>query len=59
MNNFLIPSLRLYATNNSDGKAHCGTDVLIRNQLNHHALETQATAQLQAATIRLKNRSND
>ena len=55
--NFNIAGFVFHKTNNSDGKAHGGTGILVRNQLRHFALNEYSKDNIQATSISVECQS--
>jgi len=52
--NLQIRGYMFYNTNHPDGKAHGGTEILIKNRFKHHFHHTFATNYLQATSINIQ-----
>ncbi|CAB0044414.1 unnamed protein product, partial [Trichogramma brassicae] len=50
-NHFSMPHYKFYSTNHPDQTAHGGTAIIIKTQINHHAIEHHQKDYLQATNI--------
>ena len=54
-NYFKIPNYKIYTTNHPDGKAHGGTAIIIRNEIEHYEIEQICKDYIQVTNVTIED----